>query len=235
LAGILVPPPYGAADVCAWCRCKPGEGYDLCYGCGQANNRLFAPCPLIVPVSLYEIPSQLHHLLRNYKDGLSSQRSEFSVKVVCVLCTFLHHHRACIGLSAGGDWDVITSVPSTSGKRAGEHPLVRALRAVPAFFEQHEELLAPGPTLVGHNRFSDEGFRVTRPVVGRRVLLVDDTLTSGARAQSAASALNLAGATVVAIVPVGRTIKPSFNEAEEWWKRRRRTPFDFNTCCLEPF
>jgi len=61
---------------------------------------------------------------------------------------------------------------------------------------------------------------------GKRILLIDDTLTTGAMAQSAASALSNRGATVVGILTIGRMIKPSFSETvnEDW--QRQRGPVD---------
>ncbi len=41
-----------------------------------------------------------------------------------------------------------------------------------------------------------------------RVVLLDDTYVSGARAQSAACALRLAGARATLIVPLGRVLRP---------------------------
>ncbi len=47
------------------------------------------------------------------------------------------------------------------------------------------------------------------PTVNRsRVLLLDDTYVSGARAQSAAAALRLSGARAALIVPLGRVLRP---------------------------
>lgn len=61
------------------------------------------------------------------------------------------------------------------------------------------------------------------------------TFTSGARAQSAASALNNAGATVVAILAIGRVISIDAGEhTEQYWQRQKQTPFDFNACCVSP-
>jgi adenine/guanine phosphoribosyltransferase-like PRPP-binding protein len=66
------------------------------------------------------------------------------------------------------------------------------------------------------------------------VLIVDDTFTSGARAQSAASALTLAGAEVVAVVPIGRYLRPAFSqEAADLWERARAIPFSFDSCSAE--
>jgi adenine/guanine phosphoribosyltransferase-like PRPP-binding protein len=69
---------------------------------------------------------------------------------------------------------------------------------------------------------------------GKRILLIDDTLTTGATAQSAASALSNGGATVVGILTIGRMIKPSFRETvNKYWQRQRdpRRPFTFDRCC----
>lgn len=160
-------------------------------------------------------------------------RNQSSLRVVSILCHFLGRHRACIAAEAGGDWSTITGVPSTSGSTPGEHALVRALRRVPSSFAEYEDLLARGPTAIGHNRASDSGYVVKRSPVGLRVLLVDDTFTSGARAQSAASALSLAGAEVVAIVVVGRVFNPRWSETTQaFWSDRLAQPFDFDTCCL---
>lgn len=106
---------------------------------------------------------------------------------------------------------------------------------MPSFFEAYEPLLVPGTIAVGHNSANDAGYRVTRHLSGERVLLVDDTYTSGARAQSAASALSIAGAHVVAIVPVGRVINPAAEHVTTWWNDRQaeRFRFTFDTCCLE--
>ena len=65
-------------------------------------------------------------------------------------------------------------------------------------------------------------------------LIIDDTYTTGATSQSAASALAIAGTTVVAIVAIGRVINPFFNhDNRDYWDRQTRQPFSFDTCCLE--
>jgi hypothetical protein len=192
------------------------------------------PCELVVPVSLYEIPSQLHRELRGYKSGGRPRLADhFALRVAGLLSHFLGRHGGCIEMRFGEPWDVLTNVPSTTG-RVGEHPLVSALRRVPHEFETYEPLLGPGSVSVGHNSASDEGFRPVRRLGGERVLLVDDTFTSGGRAQSAASALNVGGAEVVAVVPAGRVIDPSREHVAGWWEGQKRRPFSFDRCCLEP-
>jgi adenine/guanine phosphoribosyltransferase-like PRPP-binding protein len=102
----------------------------------------------------------------------------------------------------------------------------------------HDTLLEPGPGVDGIERMkgSDDGFRVMagRNVKDAGVIVIDDTWTTGATAQSAACALTRAGAHVVAIVPVGRliTTKPDYEESE-WWREQQAQPFEFRVCCVE--
>lgn len=187
-----------------------------------------------MPISLYEIPSQLHHILRHYKSGSYPQTAPtFTMQVAAILGHFLALHGECIESAAGGGWDIITSVPSSKA-RPGDHPLTTAIRMLPKLRDTFEPLLQRGTVDVGHNVASDQGFALARPLGGERVLIVDDTLTSGARAQSAASAINNGGGEVVAIVAVGRVINPGFAEnVKEYWDRLHRRPFSFDVCCLE--
>ncbi|HVT41714.1 MAG TPA: hypothetical protein VHD39_01935, partial [Acidimicrobiales bacterium] len=74
------------------------------------------------------------------------------------------------------------------------------------------ELLVPGAAPAGHMH-PDRGAFALAPsasagVGDRRVLLLDDTYVSGARAQSAAAALRRAGARAAVIVVAGRVLRP---------------------------
>jgi hypothetical protein len=65
---------------------------------------------------------------------------------------------------------------------------------------------------IGHMRPNPGAFGVPpswrTAVHGARALLLDDIYVSGSRAQSAAAALRLSGATTVVIVPLGRVLRP---------------------------
>jgi phosphoribosylpyrophosphate synthetase len=64
-------------------------------------------------------------------------------------------------------------------------------------------------------------------------LLVDDTLTTSARLQSAASALLLNGASTVVAIVVGRVINPDWNDnSRRIWEQAREIQFSFDQCCL---
>jgi len=129
---------------------------------------------------------------------------------------------------------VVTSVPSTRPQpRPGRHPLETVITRVGRLAPLYRPLLARGPVYVDHNLADDEAFTVPRRLSGERVLLLDDTFTTGARLQSAASALRLSGASAVAAVVVGRVIDPEWNEnCRRIWDQARETQFTFDRCCL---
>jgi len=113
------------------------------------------PVSLVVPISLYEIPSQLHHVLRNYKDGYTeSLRAALRLRVTALLLRFLSLHGEHIATAAGAPWDIITSVPSTN-PRAGGHPLEVAIGLARQLAEQYEPTLERGDGVLAHNQASD--------------------------------------------------------------------------------
>src|SRR5207249_2354747 len=126
------------------------------------------------------------------------------------IARFIEHHALCVGGLALRSWDVVTTVPS-SQKRPGPHPIEEAVLRVRALKPQFQRLLEPGPDPIGHRRASDRGFVTAGDVRGASVLLIDDTFTTGASVQSAASALLLSDAAAVTVVVVGRVITPTFS------------------------
>jgi hypothetical protein len=191
------------------------------------------PCRAVVPISLYTIPGDLHRVLRRYKDARGSRQQIRDREAIAELVAgFLRRHQAC--LAAGGEpYDLLTTVPSTQG-RLGPHPLTRAVRTDPWLSAHHQELLVRGPASLGHARASDLGFLPCRAVDGARIVVLDDTWTTGARAQSAASALQSHGARVIAIVVVGRLVHPGHSPvALKWWRDQAARRFSVDRCCLE--
>ena len=188
----------------------------------------------IVPISLYAVNSQFWHVMRHYKDGSGHSRELLAMQVAAIIARFTGRHLPCVATLLGGDPAVVTSVPSTRPQpRPGRHPLETAVTSVGALATGYAPLLRRGPAPVTHNRADDHGFVVTRRLGGERVLLIDDTLTTGARLQSAASALRLSGASAVAAVVVGRVIDPEWNEnCRRIWDEARKSQFSFDQCCL---
>lgn len=223
-------PPAGPG-ICPICHRPPNAGFTLCWSCDRTTSQVSRPLQRVVPISLYKVGDQLHTWLRGYKDDRDGAlRARLTTRVAATLGRFLRRHARCV---APDGWDVVTTVPSTAD-RPGVHPLVRALSLLGPYREEYVPLLAPGPVAIGHNRAHDDGFRMTEPADGRRVLLIDDTFTSGGRVQSAASCLQLNGAKVVAAVIIGRVFDPHFGaDAERIWEEARAQLFTFDACCLE--
>ncbi len=227
-------PPTGPG-VCDVCHGAPNPGFDRCWSCSQTMRQVTRPLNLIVPISLYQTPGQLWKVLRDYKDGrTASLRRRFTLQVAATLGRFLSSHWRCIARQRGGPWDRIVTVPSSSG-RAGMHPLRQALQLLPPPYRDHEtDALRPGPVAARHNHAGDNAFTVRESLDGARILLVDDTYTTGARLQSAASALSRGGGELVAAVVVGRVIRADDNAATRaLWDSARAGRFSFETCCLE--
>jgi predicted amidophosphoribosyltransferase len=226
LATFTPVPPLGG-NVCDVCHGAPNPGWSRCWSCDQTISQVTRPLTRIIPVTLAARMGPMHYLLRNYKDGSVQLQQRLRPRVAALLARFLQDHGHCIGR-----WDTITVVPSSVG-RTGPHPLAQTIGMVPELAASSAELLRATAQPAGHLAASDHGFMVRYRVRGRRVLLIDDTFTSGAEVQSAASALQAAGATIPAAVVLGRYLNPDFNQAAaELWERARARPFTFDRCCL---
>lgn len=228
------PVPTVGPGVCDVCRGAPGTGFARCYSCAQTTGQVTHEIELVLPISLAVKTEQFYYVLKAYKGYYASEAHR--LQMAGLFARFLARHRPCIVQEAGHDWDVITIVPS-SGERHGPHPLEAALTRVTAIRAEYQPLLVKGTAPITHNHANDDGYAVAPDVnvAGRNVLLVDDTLTSGARVQSAASRLQLAGARVVATVVAARIMTPDFNpQSRALWDGQRAKTFDFDRCSLVP-
>jgi predicted amidophosphoribosyltransferase len=230
-----VPPPQAGDGICQVCHgaTSPGRSPSYCDSCDRTRRQVSRPLDLVVPISLYVGTEQLHTVLRGYKDSPDkAARDRFRFQVAALLGRFLRDHGDCVRAAAGRGWDTLTIVPSTAG-RAGGHPFEDAILMARAHRPLYRRLLQRTDAPIGHNAANEAAYRASGDAQGARVLLLDDTFTTGARVQSAASRLTIAGADVVAAVVVGRFMRPDYSDqAGELWERRRVIPFDFATCCV---
>lgn len=198
-------PAPGAAGLCLVCRGPAGPGSLWCYQCDL--HRQCAPDALadvVVPVA-YAVKGGAHaRRLWQYKSASSSAGpvSAAGSTLAALLLVFLRDHGSCVAAAAGGLAATHLAVVPTGRSRPGVHPL-RGLIA-PYLAGPWAELAAvPGAE---HVRDLDPERFAARPQAGSRVLLLDDTWTTGSSAQSAAMALRLAGARSVATVVLGRHV-----------------------------
>jgi hypothetical protein len=231
LRGVLIRVPPRGSDVCCVCHGAPNPSFNVCYVCRQVRNQLQKPIDLIVPISLSPLDGRLYRTLSNYaRSPHVDVRREAARQVASLIVRFVGGHGRCIRRAAGRHWSAITVVPSSSN-RPGPHPLETALEGVGWTLAR---VLHRGPGRLGDLKASDNGFVASETVAEKSLLLVDDVINTTARLQSAASALRLAGADVVAAVAVARLLNPKYREpVRELLARARAAPFDFSECCLE--
>lgn len=186
--------------------------------------------PPLIRLSLNSMTS-----FRRYKPragGMPVKR--FELDLAAVLWRFVEAHEGCLARSAGaaGSFDLVTTVPSGESPRDDAHPLRRIVGSVVApTRDRHERLLRRSGTDVPQHTFDPGKYNATRDLAGASVLLIDDTWTTGASAQSAARALEIADAGQIGILVIGRHVDPDFNMGENR-KRPRALPvlFDWDVC-----
>ncbi|MGB8403103.1 MAG: phosphoribosyltransferase [Mycobacterium sp.] len=205
--------------ICPVCR-GPAPTTGLCSTCSTTQANLHgATCDhtfFLAYADGYnpDAWSQSAHTMRQYKAAPAPQQCVEDVHMLTLTETWLHD--PCIrAAEGGGDWDVATYVPSK--KRTGLHPVTGvALNVARIAADDPDDgcprrikrvSLACGPVdaarVANIDRFTVPD--AVRPVVeGKRVLLVDDTWTTGTSLQSAAAALKSAGAASVTGLCVAR-------------------------------
>ena len=191
----------------------------------QVDAELTRPCSTVVPISLYRKPSTLRDWLKFYKPRTDGFEPSYGPVIAAILYLTLVKQRERLA-SKVGEWDYTVVVPST--RRELSHPLEDQLRTVG--IEEIARPLTRTQTPLGHRIMSDDGYACVTVIRGKKFLLVDDVYTTGARSQSAASALQLAGGRVVAVVVIGRRINVEYNDiTERVWNRQESKKFCFDT------
>ncbi len=165
-------------------------------------------------VRLCPLPSPLYTVLMGYKESpVPEARRRFTPMVRDLFDAFFAAHAAC--LARAGPVDLVLAVPSTARPSgaplagvAGLSDVVQRRLGAPL----RTDVLRRGPGCLAHMRPGRDGFAVSpnrrATVWDRHLLVLDDTYVSGARAQSTAAALRLAGAASVQIVVAGRVLRP---------------------------
>ncbi len=222
--------PRAGPGVCRRCF-NLTRGFECCYACASGQERLAA----LVPISYSVAGEPLHRALAAYKREHNNQvvASRATAELAAILWRFLERHESCVAAAAGVErFEIVTTVPSGDRDRDEHHPLRRlAGDLVGPTRVRHRRLLRRTVTPVEPRRFDVRRFEAVATLDGQAVLLLDDTWTSGASAQSAAATLRTAGAGPIAAVVIGRHLNPSWHE-----NRARiealRDGFEFSVCAL---
>ena len=195
---------------CAVCGGPLHAGFTHCYCCITVVRQLGQPLAPVVAVAEYRVGDRMHRRLRGYKDAPVSEVRRERVEALAGMAErWLLGHCDRLAERFGGAWDAVATVPSSC--RPGSSPVDAVVRRVPSLEGCRVPMLERGPGRLDHLEASPRGF-VLRPGVdrawlaGRRVLVVDDTFSTGARAQSAVAAIRSGGATVVGILVLGRVM-----------------------------
>lgn len=228
---VLLAPQLGPG-VCETCF-NLTDGFERCYACAHGGRWL----DVVVPISYSIGGEQLHHALVAYKRNLEPVATHFTVQLAAVLWRFLSGHERCVSDALGvAGFPIVTTVPSNDPIRDAKHPLHRLVgELVVPTRGRFRRLLVRSDHPVQPHRFDVERYEPTDRLSNEPVLLIDDTWTKGANAQSAAAALKRAGAGPVAAVVIGRHLNRTWG-ANDRQLRGLPRPFDWGRCvrCQQP-
>jgi predicted amidophosphoribosyltransferase len=222
--------PRRGPGVCETCF-NLTDGYARCFSCSHTEQWLEA----VAPISYSVAHEQLHHALAGYKRAQQPVARRLQVELAAVLWRHLAAHEKCVARASGVKaerFELVTTVPSGDPQRDHLHPLPRLVGELTGPTRtRHRRLLRRSAKPVASRAFDAEKFEPVVPLDSEPVLLIDDTWTTGASAQSAAAALRSAGAGAVATVVIGRHVN------REWGGNDRRLsalamPYDWDLCPL---
>lgn len=207
----LVPVPAAQSGICPVCRTGLTDHHSYCYHC-QFHTHLS-----VLPISISRAGGPIHDRLNKYKRSLDGDvRKTFLVDLATIVSVFLDHHLPCLG----GDFDLIAMPPSTQQKQGVQEIIGLFRRRFPGNVNP----------LVWNDPVA-RTFSVDPNVEGKRVLLFDDTFTTGRRAVfPAAGALQAAGAQIRGPLVVGRHFNPGYGENGAIWNQLARADYDPTKC-----
>jgi len=223
------------SGICRTCWTFIDPAFETCYKCGHQPNSLDA----VVPITYSEHLGQMHLALRNYKDGSNEGiRRHDSIRLAAIPWRFLRGHERCVAHAAGADgFDLVTFVPSSTPERDRQSAFARLASWVEPIRSRFQRALEPTGEVEGRD-FDVSRFKPTADVVGKSILLLDDTWATGGHAQSAAYALTAAGAQKLALVVIGRHVRRDFEPVQDSGETcgdlidALPSDFDWSTCAV---
>lgn len=211
-------PATGQLGICPVCHSSRADNYPTCRPCSQAS---YLEPPSIVPVSMSVAGGAVHRHLRMYKDAPDElTRERLTMRLAALLSVFMERHESCVG-----EWDVVVCVPSE--RRTALAPVVAKLKR---FDGRGVQALKARPS-DGSRSLDPDQFGVTVDVSEQRVLVLDDTFTTGAKLFSAVAALQRAGAVIVGPVVLGRHVNAAWEPSQEMMSWLADRTWSEHRCC----
>jgi len=177
-------------------------------------------------MSIARNPGTWYSILQRYKKGAWAEHAPL---VASFVWEWMTEHEDHLERLLGGGVDLLAVVPSKKpGITFESQVLVRALRLVKPLGARLEHVLdCRDSTCYGRTKYAPEMFTADRrSIVGKRVILIEDTWITGATAVSAAGALLEAGARCVVIVPIARDFKVEFHTEDHPYTSLIAPPYD---------
>lgn len=239
VGGIFCNTRRGAPGTCSVCTgpASATSSPPLCNQCRNARDEHGSSlADLVVPLAYAKgyMPSihQSAHHVREYKAASPAPRCALDLQLMAGAATYLHGR--CIGTAVSG-WHTVTFVPSARRPGAG-HPIAQIARRVHSVYPASNKIgLVIGPGFETPPTRTPRPDRFTVPdrhlpdVVGKHVLVVEDTWVSGDKAQSAALALKAAGAFCVTVLSVTRWLRYDWPDHREFIETLTE-PYDASLC-----
>ncbi|WP_027659326.1 hypothetical protein [Salinispora fenicalii] len=152
--------------------------------------------------------------------------------MLALLLLFLRDHLPCVTVRTGASPTHLITVPSARS-RAGAHPLANLVGdrlRLPRITSTINPSYGPDD-----HDFHADWFTTVLPASRAPVhaLVLEDTWTTGARTQSLAHALKVAGATTVAVVVLGRHVDPNNVPARQLLNAVASPVFNTTRCAAE--
>jgi phosphoribosylpyrophosphate synthetase len=187
---------------------------------------------LVVPIAYSVGGTGYATALWQYKSAAADAASRKSARAALrlILLAFLHDHGRCLWSCAGVAAPTHVAVVPSGRGCGGTHPL-RSLAGSYLTLPWADLVTRPGEPALGRD-LQVGRFRAAGRLTGATVLLLDDTWTSGASAQSAAAALKLAGARSVVTVILGRHLNPSDPKLNSFIAALAAYPFRQDACAV---
>lgn len=216
----------GTCQVCS----APVQNSDFCIPCGKARQSGYELATRVTSLVYAQGPQnsdQTYKVMRGYKSLTPNPRDLLFVSLL--LENALKRHSRCLMATAVVEKPFLwATVPSTS-RPGSQHPLNKIVRQLTRNPGAEVEVR----TVEGRNDYrivNPANFEVAVDLSGEHVLVIDDSWVTGARAQSVAGALVLAGAREVSVLTVARVLRPDWEPNVPVIKLLRTAKFDLNTC-----